>query len=392
VAAALTLTSLAALPFLTISTSRTNLMDEDNPYQKQLNSFLREFGNPNHLIAVVEGGTLDQRRKVSDKLAKALRAEPKLYKHVMHHVDIDKIKERALLYVPLKELENLKDSLKRQGLMSPKMVQRFISITDLDTMLKAVQDLVKETVANPDPIVLKSGAQGKGIEIFEQLFKEIESWLVDPDRKRITGLEDRYMKRFDLSKANLDPQGYMADRQYKRLYLFIRPVTDSDETKALIPLVERARALAKQIVRSHKGVRVQFTGYPALVVDEMKIIQRDMFTTTILALVGIALIFMLVFRVVRQAVLANSALLVGLLWTVAFTVVLYGGFNLITSLFAAISTSSRRCSRPYCWGWVSTSASTSSRGSTRREGTARIRSRPWKRQSWAWAPGCSPAP
>lgn len=336
VAAALTLASLASLPFLAISTSRTNLMDEDNPYQKQLTSFLREFGNPNHLIAVVEGGTLDDRRQVSDKLAKALRGEPKLFKHVMHHVDIDKFKERGLLYIPLRELENLKASLKRQGLMSPKMVQRFISIRDLDTLLLAVQNLVEETVAKPNPIVLKSGAQGKGIEVFEQLFKEIESWLTDPKRHEITGFEDLYMKRFDLSKANLDPQGYMADRQYKRLYQFIRPATDSDETKKLIPMVERARALAHQIVRKHQGVRVQFTGYPALVVDEMKIIQRDMFTTTILALVGIACIFMLVFRVIRQAVLANSALLVGLLWTVAFTVLFYGGFNLITSLFAAI--------------------------------------------------------
>ncbi len=336
VAAALTLASLAAVPFLTISTSRTNLMDEDNPYQQQLTAFLREFGNPNHLIAVVEGGTLDQRRQVSDKLAKAMLAEPKHFKHVMHHVDIDKIKERALLYVPLQELENLKASLERQGLMTPKMVQRFISIIDLDSMLKAMQDLVKETVAKPDPIVLKSGAQGKGIEIIEQFFKEIEFWLTQPDRKKITGLEDLYMKRFDLSKANLDPQGYMADKKYKRLYMFIRPTTDSDETKKLIPMVERARALAGQIVKKHKGVRVQFTGYPALVVDEMKIIQRDMFTTTILALVGIVCIFMLVFRVIRQAVLANSALLVGLLWTVAFTVVVYGGFNLITSLFAAI--------------------------------------------------------
>ncbi len=336
VAAALTLASLTTLPFIKVSTSRTNLMDEDNPYQRQLNAFLKEFGNTNPLIGVVEGGTLDQRRKVSDRLAAALRGEPDQFKSVLHRIPLEQMKKQALLYVPLDTLKNFKSILRRQGLTDPKLVKRFIGIHDLNTLLSALSETVKETMAKPDPIVLQSNAQGKGIEIIKQLFVEMERWLKNPKHNEIRGLQDLYLKRFNPKRANMDPQGYLADRKYKRLYLFIRPKTDSDETQYLVPIVNRARALAREICAKVPGVQVKFTGFPALVVDEMNIIQRDMFKTTVIALVGIVLIFMLVFRVVRQTVLANVALLVGLLWTVAFTIIAYGGFNLITSLFAAV--------------------------------------------------------
>ncbi|MDY0001779.1 MAG: MMPL family transporter [Polyangia bacterium] len=336
ISAALTLASLVSLPFIKVSTSRTNLMDENNPYQRQLNAFLKEFGNPNHLVAVVEGGSLEDRRRASDRLADAMRSEPKHFKSVFNKVDLEAMKQQGLLYVPLKTLENFRDILKRQGLTDPKLVKRFIEIHNLDSLLFALGDTIKETVANPDPIVLQSGAQGKGIEIIKQLFVELEQWLSDPDRKEIRGLEDLYMKKFDHKQANLDPVGYLADRKYDRLYLFIQPTRDSDETSVLLPMVTHARALAHEITSKVKGVRIAFTGYPALVVDEMNIIQRDMFFTTVIALAGIVLMIMLVFRVVRQTVLANVALLVGLLWTVAFTIIVYGGFNIITSLFAAV--------------------------------------------------------
>jgi len=336
VSAAITLASVVTLPFISVSTSRTNLMDEDNPYQRQLNAFLKEFGNTNPLIAVVEGGTLDHRREVSDRLAAALRAEPELFQSVLNRIPIEHMKQQALLYVPLETLENFKSILRRQGFMDPKQVERFVKIQDLKTLIEVLSDVITDVVANPDPIVLKSGAQGKGLDIIKQFFIELEQWLKNPQRQEIKGLENLYLKRFNPRQANMDPAGYLADRQYKRLYLFIRPTTDSDETNKLVPLVERARALAHEISTKVPGVEVKFTGFPALVVDEMNIIQRDMFKTTIIALIGIVLVFLLIFRVVRQTVLANVALLVGLLWTVAFTIVVFGGFNLITSLFAAV--------------------------------------------------------
>lgn len=336
VAAALTLISMTALPFIQVSTSRTNLMDEDNPYQRQLTAFLQEFGNPNHLVAVVEGGTLEQRRQASDQLAAAMRGEPKHFKSVFHRVDLEKMKQQGLLYVPLQALENFRDVIHQHGFTDPKRVERFITIHDLDSLMLALRDTVKDTMANPDPIVLKSGIQGQGLDVVKQLFVELEEWLTNPQRNTIQGFEDLYLRRFDHKQANLDPVGYLADRKYARLYIFIQPTQDSDETKVLLPMVEHARNLAEQVAARTPGIRIQFTGYPALVVDEMNIIQRDMFYTTIIALVGIVLMFLLVFRVVRQTLLANIALLVGLLWTVAFTVVVYGGFNIITSLFAAV--------------------------------------------------------
>ncbi len=337
VAVVMLVLSLATVPFLKVSTSRTNLLDKDNPYQRQLMAFLNEFGSPNQLIGVVEGGSAKERRAAADELARAVERVPGLARFVFYKVDLNQMRRQGLLYLPISELRRL-----RRLLANPddpnamKRVRGFLQIRSLKGLLAGINQTFDQAMANPDEAMKQKGGLQEGLKILDGLLDEIAGWVVDPSRKQIRVMRNIYFKKFDLSKSNLDDQGYLADRHHKRLFLFIRPATDSDETKDLIPVVKTARRLASNIAKRHKGIHLGFTGYPALQVDEMETLKRDMFFTTVLALIGTIILFALMFRSGRQTALAVAALSTGLIWSLGFTVVTYGHLNLVTSLFFAI--------------------------------------------------------
>jgi hypothetical protein len=333
----LTLVSLAMVPFLKVSTSRTNLLDEENPYQKQLVAFLNEFGSPNQLIGVIEGGDPEERRRAADELAQALEEETRLVRFVFYKVDLEEMKSRGLLYLPLKEIKRL-----RALLMNPKdpdskeRIREFLRISNLEELLEVIDRTLARAMRDPDAVVQDPTGLGSGLKMLGQILEEMEQWIRRPERKELSVMEEIYLKRFDLSRSNLDERGYLADRKQKRVFLFVRPVSDSDETEDLIPLVKRARKIAGRVGRDHPGVEIGFTGSPALVVDEMRTIQRDMFFMTIIALLGTVALFALVFRSGRLTALAVATLCTGLLWSLGFAIIVYQGLNLLTSLFFAI--------------------------------------------------------
>ncbi len=332
----LTVLALTTVPFLRISTSRTNLLDEDNPYQKKLLAFLHEFGSPNHLIGVVEGGTAAQRHAAADELARALEARPGLVRFVFYKVDLQELRDKGLLYLPLSELRRLRRLLANPD--DPKAserIRRFLQVKSLPDLFRAINQVFEESLEHPDEALKEKGGLKEGLRILEGILEECKRWIRDPRRNKLLVFEQLYFKKFDLSKSNLDEAGYLADRKRKRVFLFIRPASDSDETSVLLPFVQTARKMAARIARKHH-VRIGFTGYPALQVDEMETLKRDMFFTTILALLGTLVLFALMFRSARQTALAIATLSTGIIWALGFTVLAYKGLNLITSTFFAI--------------------------------------------------------
>ena len=56
------------VPGLGVSTSRTNLVSEEDPQQALLLDFYDRFGRPEHAVFLVRGGDVEQRRAVVDRL------------------------------------------------------------------------------------------------------------------------------------------------------------------------------------------------------------------------------------------------------------------------------------------------------------------------------------
>jgi hypothetical protein len=78
---------------------------------------------------------------------------------------------------------------------------------------------------------------------------------------------------------------------------------------------------------------VAFTGQPAMTVEEMDTIRFDTWRTSVMAIVGVSLLTLLVFRWKAHALIVLIALAVGVLWSFGAVRLELGYLNLITSAF-----------------------------------------------------------
>ncbi len=103
VAAMLTLLSLLLLPRMEIHTTRQGMVREDLPVQADFLAYMREFGSPTQLVAVLEGET-EEIKKAADAVAERLSQETDWVRNVFYRVDIDTFRRSALFYLPLEDL------------------------------------------------------------------------------------------------------------------------------------------------------------------------------------------------------------------------------------------------------------------------------------------------
>src|SRR5438067_2247337 len=99
VVVALILAALAATQALRleVTTSRTHVDAARHRSTIEFAKFLHEFGSPNDLIAVVDGGNPEELRRATAELAAELERDPHV-RSTFHKVDLDFFLKRILLF------------------------------------------------------------------------------------------------------------------------------------------------------------------------------------------------------------------------------------------------------------------------------------------------------
>jgi predicted RND superfamily exporter protein len=108
---------------------------------------------------------------------------------------------------------------------------------------------------------------------------------------------------------------------------------DSSEAKRLVDALEAAIA---DVVPKHPGVRASIAGGAAIARDVERMIRRDLYLSSALSTVLVAVAFLVSFRRVRALVAIGPPLLLGTLWTTAVAACLPGGITAIAMGFASV--------------------------------------------------------
>lgn len=106
---------------------------------------------------------------------------------------------------------------------------------------------------------------------------------------------------------------------------------DSEEAKRLVESLEGAIAEAKQ-----PGVRASIAGGAAIARDVERMIRRDLYISSALSTVLVAVAFLVTFRRARALLAIGPPLLLGTLWTTAVAAMLPGGITAIAMGFASV--------------------------------------------------------
>ncbi len=96
-------------------TSRLDLLNPKSNYNRLWVEYIKEFGDEDDAVVVVEGAGREQVVPVLEELSAALAREDRLFHAVLHEVDLGKIRSKGLHYLSPDELAGIDGFLTELG-------------------------------------------------------------------------------------------------------------------------------------------------------------------------------------------------------------------------------------------------------------------------------------
>jgi predicted RND superfamily exporter protein len=356
VVGALLLTGLAAVrvPDLlsNIRVNRGALQDPQNPVRKRFDQVVGQFGTPFLATVVLEGTDRTALHKTADGIARVLSTPPaerkpgddpcndprlasRQVRGVFYTVDLKQFEKKGIYYLSVDQLKKLGeglDSADREGssVMPP--------LTSLQVALNGIADGI--TTGQQ----AAGGDDAKDAESVSQLVDalgRLDRWLDKPyPEERLS--ESAAPKLSADDRRGVDDAGYFSQGENPiRMFVFVRPVSDSEDEKDNRCFTNAVRAVAHgeaaRVAReSGTPVRALVTGMPAVVTDEMTMIARDAGRVTIFSGAAIFLLLLLYYRSLRTAIFLLVPLLFALFWTLGLVSITIGRLTLISAYFGGV--------------------------------------------------------
>jgi hypothetical protein len=302
---------------LEFSTARNDLVGADKEYHRNFLAYKREFLAQNELVAVVESEDLEKNRQFVERLGARLAAETNLFTDVLFNNDVKMLGNKALLFFPEPDLQQLLRTLREYR----PFLKNFTQATNLTSLFRLVNQQFRTA---PRERSTQTESLIQALPALERIVQQATDSLERPGTPPAPGLTALFNAGRDAQR-----QIYITYAG-GRLYLATaRPRTASLENEA----VRRFRELVQQTRLEVPGVNAAITGEPVLEYDEMRQSQRDTARATLLALALVALIFIYSYRESGRPVKATICLMVGVAYTLAFATLAIGHLNILTITF-----------------------------------------------------------
>lgn len=329
-AGALLLTALSCYAFLTrleYHTQRNDLLSADKDYLRRWQQYVSEFGRDDDLVVVVEGADRKRMEQALDALAGEVQRRPDCFDRLFYKVDLRHLQSRALLHLPADQIRQIQANLKSMGLLLDFGPLSWQSLNLLSLLHEARDRAGKISPGSP-----LSGADDQFLTQLLAISRSATASLDNPEAYRNPwhSLLDQAPEQRDLLA---EPQ-YFFSPDGSLAFLLARPVQDeSSFTSAHVP-VAALRELIAAVAPRFPDLRVGLTGLPVLETDEMVASQRDTTLASWLALAGVTVLYLLVFRSCRYPLLTVTTLVIGTAWAMGWLTVTVGHLNILSATFA----------------------------------------------------------
>jgi len=301
-------------------TSRLDLLNSECGYNRLWIDYINEFGDKDDVVVVVEGSDRKQVVEVLEEISTSLGREERLFRAVLHGVDLSKIRRKVLYFLKWDQLVAIERFLDKVdpiihgdwsrlklGNMAAGMCARLQSGDSLQSL--AAQD---EFARMAESLLTAVGQGGQ----YQSPWPEMPGLIAT-----ISELHDRYL---------LTPDG--------RFGFVLLRLADNDKdsfvqgTKA----IDALRRLIAQAEARHPHTKIGLTGLPVMENDEMRASQVSMMEASLLALVGVACLFVAGFGGLRHPLITVATLLLALAWSLGYITLAVGHLNILSISFGVI--------------------------------------------------------
>jgi hypothetical protein len=325
---------------LEFETSRNALASSSARYieiEKQLDA---DFNSIDYLMVVVEPPSLERGKQFVQALATRLRADTQHFKQIIEKINTTSLEGKKLLYLSPEELRTLKRRLEdAQDFIvdlseTPGLVQLLTAI-NREISKALVSHLTSGLLGSPSPSesTASEATQSLDVSFLSALFTEMERAIAAP----VSYLFHSPWNRFFLKDSDgLSEEEYLTSKHDRFLFVLVNDrTTEGSFVKHAVPL-RALRAHLQALKRDFPEVRAGVTGGNALNTDEMLAAQHDTLWATVIALIGVAVLFIIAFRQVWRPLLVVAALIIAVCWTLGFTALTVGHLNILSVAFVPI--------------------------------------------------------
>ncbi|HLJ94988.1 MAG TPA: MMPL family transporter, partial [Gemmataceae bacterium] len=331
-------------------TRRSDLLSPKKDYQQRWQRYLAEFGDDDDIVVVVQGADRQRMQHALESLAAEVQRRPQLFDRLFYKVDLQQLRNRALLYLPTEQIRQIHNNIKSMSLLLELGPVSWQSLTLFSLLHEARDRASKITPGAP--------LQSADEQFFTQLLAVTRSataalaepskyhnpWhslLPEPAPKISNEAVSADPAR---SEALLGPEqlDLMSQPQFffsgdgSLAFLLTRPVKEEGSFTAAKRSVDGLRGILEDLRPAFPELRFGLTGLPVLESDEMAAAESDTRLASWLAIAGVTLLFFLVYRGIWYPLLTVTTLLVGTAWAMGWLTLTVGHLNILSATFAVM--------------------------------------------------------
>lgn len=300
--------------------SRVELLSPTSDYNRRWLSYLREFGDADDVVVVVEGDSPEAVRPVIDELGEIFSREERLFESLLFKIDVSRLKAKGLHLVPDRQLAELAKSLENP---TPALAGDW-------SQLNFGGQLVAAGAAWPEDAAANSVTTHTRLAAMRPLLEHLQRALSDlpPPPSPQSDFAEQ------IAAAGRLPTEYLSADQGRLGLLLLRMVEKGEEFVRGSEAIDALRAIVARVQPRHPRVRIGLTGLPIMENDEMRVSQRDMSLANVISFIGVAAVFVAILGGWRHPLWTSITLLIGMAWSFGYLTLAIGHLNILSVAFS----------------------------------------------------------
>jgi uncharacterized protein len=313
---------------LAFDSNRLDLVSAGEHYKQLDAAFSREFEDlPGKMVVVIQSQDPDRAKAFATALAQRWETDPHIEK-VFYRINVDALRRKGLLYLSPDELTALRQQLQAHHAL----LQELATSPTLQNLLTLVnQEVTKALVGHLFTGFLQEDTQQEkppDLSLLLALLQQMDAWLEGSRR-----YQSPWAQALTENAEAFSQDGFLWSDDHHLLFVFVMPKAPVSDVSGFRTAVRRVQADVREIHKAYPETAVGITGSAMLDSDEMVAAERDTTIASMIAGIGVTLLYFGMFKGMARPLLALGTLLIAVCWSLGWTTLTVGHLNIFSIAF-----------------------------------------------------------